>query len=232
MTREAGARARPRHWSLIALLAPGMRRRSCSWPIRACTSSIRAAGSATSPSGTSPPFFRAGRSGLAVQQRFIRWAAARCRRGAGVARRAHRRSIPPDPLSRLDRIARHPIRSLHRRLASVPGQSRSGQRCCSRDVRRAALHQHLFARRHDLRRRPAVVAAGFLLLSPVFRNSDASFEEAASICGAGLLSRRSGTSPSAWRGRRCWRLGCWSSSRRPNPSRCRRWSACRARRAC
>ena len=28
----------------------------------------------------------------------------------------------------------------------------------------------------------------FLLLSPVFRNSDASFEEAASICGAGLLS--------------------------------------------
>ena len=28
----------------------------------------------------------------------------------------------------------------------------------------------------------------FLLLSPVFRNSDASFEEAASICGAGLFS--------------------------------------------
>jgi iron(III) transport system permease protein len=28
----------------------------------------------------------------------------------------------------------------------------------------------------------------FLLLSPVFRNSDASFEEAASICGAGLIS--------------------------------------------
>jgi len=28
----------------------------------------------------------------------------------------------------------------------------------------------------------------FLLLSPVFRNSDASFEEAASICGAGLVS--------------------------------------------
>jgi iron(III) transport system permease protein len=28
----------------------------------------------------------------------------------------------------------------------------------------------------------------FLLLSPVFRNSDASFEEAASICGAGILS--------------------------------------------
>jgi iron(III) transport system permease protein len=28
----------------------------------------------------------------------------------------------------------------------------------------------------------------FLLLSPVFRNSDASFEEAANICGAGLLS--------------------------------------------
>ena len=27
----------------------------------------------------------------------------------------------------------------------------------------------------------------FLLLSPVFRNSDASFEEAASICGAGLV---------------------------------------------
>ena len=28
----------------------------------------------------------------------------------------------------------------------------------------------------------------FLLLSPVFRNSDASFEEAASICGAGLVA--------------------------------------------
>ena len=28
----------------------------------------------------------------------------------------------------------------------------------------------------------------FLLLAPVFRNADASFEEAASICGAGLLS--------------------------------------------
>src|SRR6476646_3058309 len=28
----------------------------------------------------------------------------------------------------------------------------------------------------------------FLLLSPVFRNSDASFEEAASMCGAGLVA--------------------------------------------
>ncbi len=70
----------------------------------------------------------------------------------------------------------------------------------------------------------------FLLLSPVFRNSDASFEEAASMCGAGLFSTLR-TSRSAWCVRRCWRSACLSSSRRPRRSRCRRWSACPVRRA-
>ena len=57
----------------------------------------------------------------------------------------------------------------------------------------------------------------FLLLSPVFRNADASFEEAASICGAGLFVDTAARhprhgAPGAAGARRCW------SSSRPSES--------------
>ena len=128
------------------------------------------------------------------------------RRGAGLACRADRRAMPANPLSGLDRLARHSLCALHRRLAAAARQSRAGQRAAARLVRRRrACHQRLFARRHDLRRGAAVVAARL----PA---AGAGVPQRRCLVRGGRqhLRRRAGRdargiSPSAWRARRCWR---------------------------
>ena len=154
---------------VILLIAPVLRRRSsrrlCSSPIRACIELDPSGAFGAFTFGHFAAIFSSRTFGSVLVNSAVYSLGSALLAlviGAAQAWLAERTdaSSAAGSLCRLDRIARHSLCSLYRRLDSVPGQSRSGQRASAADVRRRwALHQRLFARRDDLRRRPAVVAA-------------------------------------------------------------------------
>ena len=109
---------------------------------------------------------------------------------AGVDRRAHGHAAAPIRVPDRRRVARHSARSLYGGLAAHPRQRRAGQpvphgRCWARTAPVFSVNSMWGM---ILIEGMIWAPLGFLLLSSVFRLSDASFEEAAMMSGAGMFT--------------------------------------------
>ncbi len=93
------------------------------------------------------------------------------------------------PIPNGDHIARHPLCALHCGVAAFPRSCRPIQRAFAMATWRQRPHIDVYSLGGMIFVEGTLWSPfAFLLLAPVLRNSDAAFEEAASMCGAGLLA--------------------------------------------
>ena len=236
--RSRGWRAAPlRRWSLLIALLCARRsfRPSCFWPIRACMSSMPSGGFGAFTFGHFAAIFTSRTFGPMILNSAVYSLGSALLAlviGAAQAWLAERTDAPLRQVLYVASIISLGIPYVLYIVAWLLFLGKAGpvNALLATDCSAARpVHQHLFARRHDLRRGHAVVAARLpaaVAGVPQFR---CLVRGGGRASAAPACSRRCATSPSAWRGRRCWRSACWSSSRHRSRSRCRRWLVCRAR---